>query len=119
MEITPKSAWLSGHAPGIDESIAEKQIGERHAAWAKRLPQKPEALWTFIHGLAEDERSGLLAHCVSLTVNALRTPRQCADESEVNAALLAREVGLDMTAYWRLAADSQQLLWPGQQGAYR
>jgi ParB family transcriptional regulator, chromosome partitioning protein len=28
-------------------------------------------------------------------------PRQSADESEGNATLLAREVGLDMTAYWQ------------------
>jgi ParB family transcriptional regulator, chromosome partitioning protein len=106
LEITPKSAWLSGHAPGIDESVAEKQIAERHGAWAKRLPREPEALWAFIHGLSEDERSGLLAHCVSLTVNAIRAPRQSADESEAHAAILAREVGLDMTAYWQPTATS-------------
>jgi ParB family chromosome partitioning protein len=62
LEIVPKSARLLGHAPGIDESVAEKQIAERHALWGKRLPQKPEALWTFIHGLSDGERSGLLAH---------------------------------------------------------
>jgi ParB family chromosome partitioning protein len=106
LEITPKSAWLSGHAPGIDESVAEKQIAERHASWAKRLPQKPEALWTFIHGLTDGERSGLLAHCVSLTVNAIRAPRQSADESEGHAAILAREVGLDMATYWQPTATS-------------
>jgi ParB family chromosome partitioning protein len=106
LEITPKSAWLSGHAPGIDESLAEKQIAERYAAWAKRLPQKSEALWTFIHGLSDDERMGLLAHCVSLTVNAIRAPRQCADESKANVAVLAREVGLDMVAYWQPTAAS-------------
>jgi ParB family chromosome partitioning protein len=106
LEITLKSAWLSGHAPGIDESVAEKQIAERHAAWAKRMPQEPEALLTFIHGLSDDERSGLLAHCVSLTVNAIRAPRQSADESEGSAALLAREVGLDMKAYWQPTANS-------------
>jgi ParB family chromosome partitioning protein len=32
LEITPKRAWLSGHAPGIDESVAEQQTAERHAA---------------------------------------------------------------------------------------
>ncbi len=106
LEITPKSAWLSGHAPGIDESVAEKQIAERHASWAKRLPQKPEALWTVIHGLSEEERSALLAHCVSLTVNAIRAPRQSADESEANAVVVAREVGLDMKAYWQPTATS-------------
>jgi ParB family chromosome partitioning protein len=75
-------------------------------AWGKRLPQKPEALWSFIHGLSDGERSGLLAHCVSLTVNAIRARRQCADESEVNATVLAREVGLDMVVYWQPTATS-------------
>lgn len=106
LEIVPKSVWLSGHAPGIDESPAEQQTAERHAAWAKRLPREPEALWTLIHGLSDDERSSLLAHCVSLTINAIRAPRQPADASEANAAVLAREVGLDMAAYWQPTATS-------------
>jgi ParB family chromosome partitioning protein len=107
LEIVPKSAFLSGHAPGIDESVAEKQIAERHQAWAKRMPQKPEALWTFIHGLSEGERSALLAHCASLTVNAIRAPRyRVNDGAEANADLLAREVGLDMKAYWQPTATS-------------
>jgi ParB family chromosome partitioning protein len=106
LQITPKSARLSGHAPGIDESVAEKQIAERHAAWGKRLPSDSEGLWTFIHGLSDAERLDLLAHCVSLTVNAIRAPRQCHGESEAHAAVLAREVGLDMTAYWQPSAVS-------------
>jgi ParB family chromosome partitioning protein len=106
LEITPKSAWLSGHAPGIDESVAEKKTAERHAAWGKRLPQEPEALWIFIQGLADAERLELLAHCVSLTVNAIRAPRQCHGESEAHAGILAREVGLDMVAYWQATASS-------------
>jgi len=72
LEIVPKCATLSGNAPGIDESVAEKQIGERHAAWCKRLPDEAESLWTFIHELSDAERLELLAHCVSLTVNAVR-----------------------------------------------
>jgi ParB family chromosome partitioning protein len=72
----------------------------------KRLPSDSEGLWTFIHGLSDAERLDLLAHCVSLTVNAIRAPRQCADESEAHAAILAREVGLDMTAYWQPTAAS-------------
>jgi ParB family transcriptional regulator, chromosome partitioning protein len=106
LEIAPKSAWLSGHAPGIDESLAEKQTAERHAAWAKRLPQESETLWAFVHELADAERLELLAHCVSLTANAIRAPRQSADESEANAAILARETGLDMGAYWQPTAAS-------------
>jgi ParB family transcriptional regulator, chromosome partitioning protein len=106
LEIVPKSAWLSGHAPGIDESVAEKQIAERHAAWGKRLPQEPEALWTYIHELSDTDRLELLAHCVSLTANAIRAPRQRRDESEVHAGVLANEVALDMTAYWQPTAAS-------------
>lgn len=106
LEITPKSAWLSGYAPGIDESLAGKEIAGRHAAWGKRLPEESEALWTFIHGLSDAERLELLAHCVSLTANAVRVPRQRGDESEAHAALLAHEVGLDMRAYWQPTAAS-------------
>jgi hypothetical protein len=104
LEIAPKSAWLSGYAPGIDESLAEKQIAERQASWAKRLPQEPEGLWTFVRELADTERLELLAHCVSLTANAIRAPRQRSEDSEAHAALLATEVGLDMTAYWQPTA---------------
>ena len=106
LQIAPKSARLSGHAPGIDESVAEKQIAERHAAWGKRLPSDSEGLWTFINGLSDAERLDLLAHCVSLTANAIRAPRQCNGKSEAHAAVLAREVGLDMTAYWQPTAAS-------------
>jgi ParB family chromosome partitioning protein len=104
LEITPKSAWLSGHAPGIDESLAEKQTAERHAAWAKRMPQKPETFWTFLHGLSDDERMALLAHCVSLTANAIRAPGRADEEREAHAGVLAREVALDMTGYWKPTA---------------
>jgi ParB family transcriptional regulator, chromosome partitioning protein len=106
LEIAPKSARLSGHAPGIDESVAEKQTAERHAAWGKRLPNDSESLWTFVQGLSDAERLDLLAHCVSLTANAIRAPRQCNAEAEAHAAILAREVGLDMTAYWQPTAVS-------------
>jgi ParB family transcriptional regulator, chromosome partitioning protein len=106
LEIVPKRAWLSGHAPGIGQSVAERQTAERHAVWSNGMPQKPEALWTFIYGLSDGGRMGLLAHCVSLTVNAIRAPRQCADESEANAAVLASQVRLDMEAYWQPIAAS-------------
>jgi ParB family chromosome partitioning protein len=106
LEILIKSAPLSGHAPGIGESLAETQIAERHAMWGKRLPSVPDALWTFIAALVDDERSALLAHCVSLTVNAVHAPGHFADQSEESAALIAREVGLNMTTYWQPTAAS-------------
>jgi hypothetical protein len=67
---------------------------------------RAEALWTFVHALTDDERVSLLAHCVSLTVNAIRAPGHRADESKAHAAILAREVGLDIVAYWQPTASS-------------
>jgi hypothetical protein len=60
----------------MDESLAEQQTAERHAEWPNRLPREPEALCIFIYALSDDERMGLLAHRVSLTVNAIRAPNQ-------------------------------------------
>lgn len=36
----------------------------------------------------------------------IRPPRQRSGESEAHAAILAREIGLDMTAYWQPIAAS-------------
>ena len=106
LEITPKSAWLSGHAPGIEESVAEKQIAERHAAWGKRLPDDSEELWSFICGLCDADRVGL--------AGALRVAdRQCGSGSRWPCGsrrpmlpCLGCEIGLDMTAYWQPSAAS-------------
>jgi ParB family transcriptional regulator, chromosome partitioning protein len=105
LEIVPKRAWLTGHAPGIDDSVAEQKTAERHAAWGKRMPNNPEALWDFVRGLPDEERMSLLAHCASLTANAVRAPhRRPAGDREAHAAILAHEVGLDMTGYWQPSA---------------
>ncbi len=69
------------------------------------MPEHAVGLWTFIRGLSDAERSALLAHCVSLTANALYV-RGGSAEREANAALLARQVGLDMAAYWQPTAAS-------------
>jgi ParB family chromosome partitioning protein len=100
LEIGGKRAWLSGHAPGIDESVAEQQTAARHAEWGKRLPEEQSHLWTFLHGLTDAERLGLLAHCVAQSVNALQTRGHRAG-ALAHADVLAREIGLDMAAYWQ------------------
>jgi ParB family chromosome partitioning protein len=43
---------------------------------------------------------------VSLTANAIRAPGRRSDASEAHAAILARAVVLDMTAYWQPTAAS-------------
>ncbi|MBX9841881.1 MAG: ParB/RepB/Spo0J family partition protein [Xanthobacteraceae bacterium] len=106
LQITPRSGSLATHASGIEESLASRQIAERHEAWAKRLPREPATLWNFVHGLSDSERLGLLAHCVSLTVNAVQASTHRSTEASDHADILARELALDMTAYWQPTAES-------------
>jgi ParB family chromosome partitioning protein len=98
-----QEAYLIGHAEKIAESCAITQIEARHDLWEKRMPEEPSDLWAFILALPDGERLELLAHCISLSVDAVRTPigsptiQRHADE-------LASALDLDMTDYWQPTA---------------
>ena len=101
LEIKPKQASLSGHAPGIDESPSEQQTAERHAAWGKRSPKEPDQLWAFVAALDQGDQIALLAHCATQSVNAIRAPKQSpASHALGHADVLAKAVGLDMRTAW-------------------
>lgn len=104
LEITPRSVFLSSHAPGIDESPAMRAIGERYDAWRARLPEDPAELWSFVVALNPAERLKLLAHCASMSVNAVRVPKANGSANGVSAMhadTVAEAVALDMTKYWQ------------------
>ena len=101
LEIVPRSASLAAHASGIDECPAMIAIAERHAAWERRMPEDAARLWGFVAGLDQAEQVQLLAHCASLTVNAMRLPKHRTETAaSAHADLLAETLGLDMTATW-------------------
>ena len=100
LEIKGVSTYLDGHAPGIGESRAGRSIAERHERWAVRLPKEAADLWAFVQGLAATDLLDLLAHCASLTVNAVRTPFDRKPGAWAHADRLAEAVDLDMTGYW-------------------
>jgi ParB family chromosome partitioning protein len=106
LEIKGVSTYLDGHAPGIDESRAGRSIAERHEGWAVRLPKDAPDLWPFVQGLAATDLLDLLAHCASLTVNAVRTPFDRRPGPWAHADRLAEAVGLDMTGYWSATVAS-------------
>jgi ParB family transcriptional regulator, chromosome partitioning protein len=107
LEIRPKQAWLSGHAPGIDDGPSEQQTALRHAAWGKRLPKEPDQLWAFVAALDQGEQIGLLAHCAALSLNAIRAPKQSpAAAALAHADVLAETVGLDMRTAWTATVTS-------------
>jgi ParB family transcriptional regulator, chromosome partitioning protein len=96
LQICPRSASLSGHAPGIEESPAMRVVAQRHESWRIDLPEEPEQLWSFITELDPAERLSLLAHCAAVTVNAVRGPNETPAGEE-----LAKALALDMTRYWQ------------------
>jgi ParB family chromosome partitioning protein len=58
----------------------------------------------------------LLAHCASLTVNAMRLPKRTEAAALAQADVLAETLGLDMKATW---TPTGELFWPRIEGAHR
>lgn len=106
LDLKTVSAWLGNPAPGIEESPAGLAIAARHEAWAVRLPRAAADAWGFVAALSGEELLALLAHCASLTVNAVRNPLDRRPLALAHADALARDVGLDMTTYWSASARS-------------
>jgi hypothetical protein len=65
------------------------------------MPREPICLWTFVAELDHDSRMALFAHCVALTVNAVKLPWDRRRRALAAADRLTGAVALDMTGYWR------------------
>ena len=92
---------LAAHADGIEDTPCGKAWADRHANWARQIPRDVTELWAFVAELDHDSRLALFAHCVALTVNAVRLPWHRRPRAILTADRLAEAVSLDMTAYWR------------------
>jgi ParB family chromosome partitioning protein len=64
------------------------------------MPRDVAALWAFVVDLDHDSRMALFAHCVALTVNAVKLPMDRRPRAMATADRLAEAVSLDMTAHW-------------------
>lgn len=102
LDISARRPYLARYAGGIETSIAGQAIEERHAAWQNELPRDPGDLWDFLMGLAPERQMSLLAHCASLTIDAV-TNSKMRDKlgAQRHTTQLAAAVALDMTKYWR------------------
>ena len=116
VDIRPVSTVLASHADGIEDTPAGKAWADRHANWARQMPRDVTDLWTFVSELDHDSRMALLAHCVALTVNAVKLPWERKPRAIATADRLAEAVSLDMTG--ALAADRADLSRARHQGAY-
>ncbi len=101
LEISPTSNYLAAHADGIEDTAAAKMLNDRHAGWAADMPRDVADLWGFVAGLDHASLMALLAHCASLTVNAVKLPWESSKRrAHETADKLATAVTLDMTAHW-------------------
>jgi ParB family transcriptional regulator, chromosome partitioning protein len=108
VEIIAKHAYFGNAAPGLRDHHCAKAIDERHDAWAALLPRDAHELWDVLARLELAVQMQLLAHCTSITVNALYEPTNRYNQGQVSAHTvnkriefadhLARTIGHDMVA---------------------
>ncbi|RIV83982.1 ParB/RepB/Spo0J family partition protein [Aurantiacibacter xanthus] len=106
LEVSPTVTPLGSHADGIEDTPLAAKANAAHEAWVERMPRDVADLWTFIVALDNEDRMGLLAHCVSGTFNALRLPWDRKPRSLQAADRLASALTLDMAKDWTPTVDS-------------
>ena len=95
-----------GQVQGLAETPWAKEIAERHEAWDRDMPDS-DRLWEFLLGLDEASRKALLAHCASLTLNAVVEPWNRRPGALAHADVLAGTLGFDMVeAGWSPTVDN-------------
>jgi ParB family chromosome partitioning protein len=101
LEIEPKSAQFGAQAPGLADTALAARVDSRHRRWAGQLPEEPGELWHALAAFDTDSREALFAHCVSLTVNAVRESWNPRPKALAHADRLAEILSLDLaTAGW-------------------
>ena len=98
LELDLKSVGFAAQAPGLDDGALASAYDARHAEWARALPKETVDLWGALAGFDGDTRLSLLAHCVSLSVNAIYEPYNRRPKALAHADRLATAVDLDMVA---------------------
>ena len=105
LEVTMVSNSF-GQVQGLAETPWAKEIGERHEAWDRDMPDS-DRLWEFLLGLDEASRKALFAHCASLSLNAVVEPWNKRPGALAHADELAATLGFDMVeAGWSPTVDN-------------
>lgn len=106
LEVSLKSNSFQ-QAHGLADTPWAKEIAERHDGWGRDLPKNQNDLWNFLIGLDADSRHALLAHCVSLSVNAAIEPWNRRRGALDHVDDLARSLDFDMvSAGWTPTVDN-------------
>lgn len=115
LQIVVVEATLSVHSSDMPGSLPANAVRRRGAEWKNDLPEDEDALWHWLDQLDETSRLALLAHCLSLGVNALyeraaphgRLSQRTIDDRQARADRLATALRLDLAeAGWRPTVDN-------------
>jgi ParB family chromosome partitioning protein len=102
-----KSVSFAAQSPGLNDSASVLAIRVRHESWAKALPRESADLWAALQDWDGESRSGLFAHVVSLSVNAVHESWNRRPRALAHADHLAKAVDLDMAAAgWTPTVDN-------------
>jgi ParB family chromosome partitioning protein len=99
IKVSAHSLYLGGHAPGIEEAPLAQHLQARHERFAAQMPESPDDLWTYLRDMERVQQLALLAHCVSLTVDAVKVPKR-EDIAEAHADQLFQALDYDMASVW-------------------
>lgn len=107
LELELKSVSFGTQEPGLNDSASAEAIRARHDNWARTLPKESTELWDRLQEWDSDSRSGLFAHVVSLSVNAVQETWNRKPRALHHADQLGHSVELDMVAAgWRPTVDN-------------
>jgi ParB family chromosome partitioning protein len=107
LDIEPKSVGFGAQAPGLADTALASRVDGRHRAWAVQMPEDSGELWDVLAAFEIDSREALFAHCVSLTVNAVRESWNPRPKALAHADRMAEILSLDLaTAGWTPTVDN-------------
>jgi ParB family chromosome partitioning protein len=99
IRVTPHSHCLESHAKEIEYAPLAQNLNARHERFAVQMPESHDDLWAFLRSMDRAEQLPLLAHCVSLTVDAVKVPKRM-DVAEAHADQLFQALDYDMAEVW-------------------
>lgn len=112
LQVAASRVYFSNAPSNLRDCAPAEAIDARGAEWKERLPKSDKDVLAYLLGLGDEDRAMLLAHCVSVAVNAQAEIVPKYDSGRVSAHgvarrlahsdILARAVGLDVyAAGWR------------------
>jgi len=71
LEASVRKVHFAAQADDLNDSPSSLSVTSRHEHWRDQVPADDTAMWDWLTMLNDKDRMDLLAHCVSLGINAL------------------------------------------------